>query len=156
MPLRVLPVQIAHSHIAVKFSQSENSSLLFLYFKKAMEFFNFLQLLYCKNIVANTFEFVKPFFKVLLKNGLTCQFLTTLLLKHIFKLLSSFFLTFIQRLAFCLGNQLNIKSCLYFLVYSSKSWPLWTEGIRPNNYYYFYRWCKTNLNGWAQSTGCLL
>ena len=65
----VFPVQIAHSHIAVKFSQSENSSLLFLYFKKAMEFFNFfcsLSLGY-KYSITKIFSFVKLLIKALLQ-----------------------------------------------------------------------------------------
>ena len=37
--LAVFPVQIAHSHIAVKFSESKNSSLLFFKLKKAVEIF---------------------------------------------------------------------------------------------------------------------
>ena len=37
--LAVFPVQIAHSHIAVKFSESKNSSLLFSALKKARKFF---------------------------------------------------------------------------------------------------------------------
>jgi len=43
--LAVFPVQIAHSHIAVKFSESKNSSLLFFKLKKAVEIFiNFFAL----------------------------------------------------------------------------------------------------------------
>ncbi len=70
----VFPVQIAHSHIAVKFSQSENSSLLFLYFKKAMEFFNFFLTVFldCKYSIAKNFNFVKLFLKFFI-NGPTCQ-----------------------------------------------------------------------------------
>ncbi len=37
--LPALSFQIAHSHIAVKFSESENSPLLFFKLKKAVEIF---------------------------------------------------------------------------------------------------------------------
>ena len=45
--LAVFPVQIAHSHIAVKFSESKNSSLLFFKLKKAIG-----EISLCENLTA--------------------------------------------------------------------------------------------------------
>jgi len=89
LPLRVLPVQIAHSHIAVKFSESENSSLLFLSFKKAMEFLTSC----CSHSLG--YRYIKAYFSKFVK----------------------FFLVLLQTaLLYCLGNKYKHLIFMYRLV----------------------------------------
>ena len=125
----------------------------FSLFQKSNGIFNFF---FCstslgyKHSIAKNVDFVKSF--LIQRLNLSISHYTTI--KAYFLKFVKFFL-FLLQTALLTALVIITKHLIFFvpLGYSSRSWPLRTEGIRLNLYIYVN--CKTNLIGLAQSIGCL-